>query len=192
MWESRSLAKKVPVAIFAADKVVRLDITVDEAGMEMLRSTPHPWLDRKIGKGKGPMNLTEKPYVKATVIEDGKVTHQDVGVRLRGSMGSWQKVDEKPGLFLNLDKFTKGQRFHGMEKVILHNSHQNPRFRNELLTGEVYRAAGSDLPARIKSSISWVKPEEFQNLKHRAAVLSPCIPIYHFESISPTAATRGV
>ena len=47
---------------FAADTVVRLDIEVDEAGMQALRSTPHPWLDRKIGEGKGPMNLTATPW----------------------------------------------------------------------------------------------------------------------------------
>lgn len=139
-WAAGS--KEDRAAFFSSDKVVRIDITVDDAGMEVLRSTPHPWFDRKIGEGKGPNHLPEKPYVKATVVEDGKVTHRDVGVRLRGGMGSWQKVDEKPGLFLNLDKFTKGQRFHGMEKVILHNSHQDPRFMNELLTGEVFRAAG--------------------------------------------------
>ena len=125
---------------FAADKVVRLDITVDEAGMQVLRETKHPWFERSPGQGAN--SLPEKPYVKGTVVEDGTVVHRNVGVRLRGGMGSWQKIDEKPGLFLNMDKFEKSQRFHGMEKVILHNSHQDPRYMNELLTGEVYRAAG--------------------------------------------------
>ena len=127
---------------FAVDKVVRLDITVDEPGMRVLRETKHPWFDRKIGEGAGPNSLPEKPYVNATVVEDGKFTYKNVGIRLRGGMGSWQKVDEKPGLFLNVDKFVKRQRFHGMEKVILHNSQQDPRYMNELLTGEVFRAAG--------------------------------------------------
>jgi len=129
-------------AFFGSDKIVRLDITVDEASLAILRGTPHPWFDRKAGQGKGPMSLTEKPYVKASVTEDGAKTYRDVGVRLRGGMGSWRKMDEKPGLFLNMDKFAKGQRFHGMEKVILHNSVQDPRFMNELLSGEVFRAAG--------------------------------------------------
>jgi spore coat protein H len=139
---ARAGSREDRAAFFSSDKVVRIDITIDDPGMEVLRGTPHPWFDRKVGAGTGPLNLTEKPYVRATVVEDGTITHSDVGVRLRGGMGSWQKVDEKPGLFLNMDRFIKGQRFHGMEKVILHNSHQDPRFMNELLTGEVYRAAG--------------------------------------------------
>jgi hypothetical protein len=129
-------------ALFAADKVVRIEIMVDDDGMQVLRSTPHPWFDRKVGQGNGPNGIPDKPYVKATIVIDGNERRSDVGLRLRGGMGSWQKVDEKPGLFLNMDKFVKGQRFHGMEKAILHNSHQDPRFMNELLTGEVYRAAG--------------------------------------------------
>lgn len=141
---SKSVLEKLDdrKAFFEADKVLHLDITVDEAGMRVLRGTPHPWFDRKVGQGKEPNNLPGKPYVKATVIEDSKRTYTDVGVRLRGGMGSWQRVDEKPGLFLNMDKYAKDQRFHGMEKLILHNSHQDPRFMNELLTGEIYRAAG--------------------------------------------------
>jgi len=41
---------------FKADKVVRVEIEVDQSGMEALRKTPHPWFDRKVGKGNGPMN----------------------------------------------------------------------------------------------------------------------------------------
>ena len=140
--EKAAVIDPARAVFFSSDKIVRIDITVDEAGMEVLRGTPHPWFDRKPGLGKGPMSLTEKPYVKATVTEDGARTYKDVGVRLRGGMGSWRKLDEKPGLFLNMDKFAKGQRFHGMEKVVLHNSVQDPRFMNELLSGEVFRAAG--------------------------------------------------
>ncbi|MBX9581340.1 MAG: CotH kinase family protein [Gemmataceae bacterium] len=108
---------------FKAGKVVRLDLTVDRKDLDALGRDP-------------------RKYVPAALTEDGKTTYEKVGVHLRGSAGSYQDVGDKPGLTLNLDKFTAGQRFHGMEKVHLHNSVQDPTYVQELLCGELFRAAG--------------------------------------------------
>ena len=83
--------KNERTVFFSADKIVKLDITVDEAGMQVLRETKHSWFERSPGQGAN--SLPEKPYVKGTVVEDGTVVHRNVGVRLRGGMGSWKKID---------------------------------------------------------------------------------------------------
>lgn len=82
-----------------------------------------------------------RKYVKATLKEGDKV-YKDIGIHLKGAAGSFRGIDDKPGLTLNMDKFTDGQRFHGMDKLHLANSVQDPSYLSELICGELFRAAG--------------------------------------------------
>jgi spore coat protein H len=63
-------------------------------------------------------------------------------VHLKGAAGSFRGIDDKPSLTVNMDKFVKGQRFHGMDKFHLANSLQDPSYVSELICGELFRAAG--------------------------------------------------
>ncbi len=83
-------------------------------------------------------------YVRASV-KDGFGEYSDVGVHLKGGAGSFRKLDSKPSLTLNFNKFKKGQRFHGLEKIHLNNSVQDPTFMTEAICGELFRKA--DVPA---------------------------------------------
>ena len=83
-----------------------------------------------------------RKYVKATIRENGKVCGRDVGVHVKGSAGSVRSVDDKPALTLNFAKFNRDQRYHGMAKVHLNNSVQDPSYTTDLLCGELFRAAG--------------------------------------------------
>jgi hypothetical protein len=83
-----------------------------------------------------------RKYVKATIKEDGKVCGEEVGVHIKGSAGSVRSIDDKPALTLNFAKFKKDQRYHGMAKVHLNNSVQDPSYTTDLLCGELFRAAG--------------------------------------------------
>src|SRR4051812_21532351 len=89
---------------FKGTNIPLLKITIPNASMNELRTTQ--WR-------KG-----DRPSVKCTVHE-GALTYTNVGVHLKGSAGSFQSVDEKPGLTLNMDKGAGGQAFHGLEKVSL-------------------------------------------------------------------------
>jgi hypothetical protein len=49
-------------------------------------------------------------------------------------------------LTLNFDKFVKGQNFHGIEKLSLNNSVQDPTYVSEKLSREIYVKAGVPVP----------------------------------------------
>src|SRR5207245_4926516 len=63
----------------------------------------------------------------------------------KGSAGSRRDLNDRPALTLNFDHFQEGQRFHGLDKVHLNNSVQDPSYLTELLCGDLFRAA--DVPA---------------------------------------------
>ena len=88
----------------------------------------------------------ERHYVEATMTEStaaGPVLYQKVSVKLKGSAGSFQHMDAKPGLTINLEKI-KGanERFHGMKKFHLNNCAQDGTYLNELMAGAIARKAG--------------------------------------------------
>jgi len=101
----------------------RLKIQIAEPEMQRLRQQP-------------------RAYVRCTVVEDDKTTYEHVGVKLKGSAGSFRGVDDRPGLTLNFDKFKEDQKFHGLDKVHVNNSHQDPSYLNELIASELFLAAG--------------------------------------------------
>ena len=82
-----------------------------------------------------------KKSVKATVSE-GSNTWKNVAIHVKGAAGSTRSIDDKPALTLNMDKFVKGQSFHGLDKFHLNNSVQDPSFMCEILCGDLYRRAG--------------------------------------------------
>ena len=102
-----------------------------------------------------------RDYVTATVCETGggdgqpEVVYAKVAVHLKGGPGSYQGVDDKPGLTLNFDKFSPGQEFHGLEKVHLNNSVQDPSYMSENLGNALFREAGVPA-ARVTYARVWI------------------------------------
>ena len=87
----------------------------------------------------------ERHYAEATMTETtaaGPVLYQKISVKLKGSAGSFQHMDGKPGLTLNFEKIKGGDRFHGMKKIHLNNCAQDGTYLNELIAGAMARAAG--------------------------------------------------
>jgi len=80
-------------------------------------------------------------YVRGTVREGDRV-YPDVGIRLKGSMGSFRDLDDKPALTLSFNQFSPGQRFHGLRKIHLNNSVQDPSYLTELVCGRMFEEAG--------------------------------------------------
>ncbi len=91
------------------------------------------------------LRASSRTYVTATVSEGGKV-FEKVGVHLKGSTGSFRTLDTKPALTLNFERFGPGQKFHGLGKIHLNNSVEDPSYLNEWLGGELFRAAGVPAP----------------------------------------------
>jgi hypothetical protein len=110
-------------AFFKSDKVLQLSLELGPKEMDALRREP-------------------RKYVKGTLKEGDKIVYKDVGVHLKGAAGSFRGIDDKPNVTINMDRFVKGQLFHGMDKFHLTNSLQDPSYLSELICGELFRAAG--------------------------------------------------
>src|SRR5688572_23176098 len=107
---------------FASGRVPHIRIDIAKTNMDSLRRDA-------------------RKYVPAT-FRDGDTVYTNVAVRLKGAAGSFRPVDDRPALTLNFDKYTPGQKFHGLEKMHLNNSVQDPSYMTELLCGELFVAAG--------------------------------------------------
>ncbi len=109
-------------AFFRKAKVHDLTITVSKKDVDSINKEP-------------------RKYAKCA-LKEGETEYADVGIHLRGAVGSYRNFDDKPGLTLNMDKFTDNQRYNGLDKWHLANSVQDPSYLSELICGELFRAAG--------------------------------------------------
>src|ERR1051326_1468246 len=83
--------------------------------------------------------------VLATIREGGNV-YTNVAIHLKGGAGSFRPFNDNPSLTLNFEKYTPGQTFHGLKKVSLNNSVQDPSYLNEKICRELFNAAGVPAP----------------------------------------------
>lgn len=121
--------------LFADGPVRLLRIEISEQNLAVLRR--YGWR-----KGEDPDN---RPEVPCTVREDTTV-FTNVAVHLKGAAGSFRPIDSKPALTLKFDKLAKDQVFHGLKKISLNNSVQDPTFIAEKLCRELYARAGVPVP----------------------------------------------
>src|SRR5687768_479503 len=72
------------------------------------------------------LRRNDRQDVRATVYEGSNVW-REVGLHVKGAAGSRvpRGIDDKAALTLNFQKFTPGQRFHGLRKIHLNNSVQD-------------------------------------------------------------------
>src|SRR5262249_19507883 len=121
--------------LFTNTAVPHLRIEVSPEGMAMLRRYHWEWA----------RNTESRTNVLATVRE-GTTTYTNVALHLKGAAGSFRPVDDNPALTLNFDKFAPGQRFHGLTKIHLNNSVQDPSYICEQINREVVLAGGVPPP----------------------------------------------
>jgi spore coat protein H len=79
-------------------------------------------------------------------VREGRVTYTNVLLHLKGAAGSFRPVADNPAMTLHFDKQLKGQRFHGLSKLSLNNSVQDPTFVSEELCRELFLKAGIPAP----------------------------------------------
>lgn len=121
--------------LFAEQTSVRhLQIEISKEGIDTLR---------RYNFRRG--NESERESVSATVRE-GTLLWTNVAVHLKGQLGSFRSIDDKPALTLNFDKWADDQKFHGLQKISLNNSVQDPSYVNEKICREIYNAAGVPTP----------------------------------------------
>lgn len=93
-----------------------------------------------------------RDYVSATVIE-GATIYTNVGIHLKGATGSFRALDDKPSLTLDFSRFQKGRKFHGLRKIHLNNSVEDPSYVNEIIGSEMFRAVGVPTPRATRSLV---------------------------------------
>ena len=95
----------------------------------------------------GLKSLRQEPrtYVRATIRAGTNVLHH-VALRLKGRTGSFRGLDDKPAFTLDFDRFVPEQRLHGLSKIHLNNSVEDPSYLHEKLGAELFRTAGIPAP----------------------------------------------
>jgi len=133
---SRGIAAAVPHSseLFGSTNIPRLRIEIPAEGIELLSQYEF--------RNRGSVARTN---VLATVRE-GDVVYTNVALHLKGAMGSFRPIDDKPALTLNFDKYADGQRFHGLQKLHLNNSVQDGTYVSEQVCREIFLAAGVPTP----------------------------------------------
>lgn len=121
--------------LFTSQTIRHLQIDATPAAMEALRSYS---FQRDTPR-------SDRPEVLCTVRE-GTNVWTNVAVHLKGSLGSFRPVDSKPSFTLNFSKHGSKQLFHGLEKISLNNSAQDPTRLSEKVARELYMRGGVPVP----------------------------------------------
>lgn len=117
-------------AFFRSGTVREIKIEVPAEGMRTLEHYHQVWGEKR----------PDRQDVHAT-IRDGTDVYTNVAIHLKGSF-TFQPVNKKPSLTLNFDKWSEGQRYHGMDKIHLNNSVQDATFLCEKFARTLFREAG--------------------------------------------------
>ena len=132
-----------PDDVFTKMEVLKIRIDIPREGVTVLRRAP-----RGFGFGES----VDRPAVKCTVRESGRV-YTNVAVHIKGAAGSFRPIDDNPALTLNFDKFAPGQTFHGLHKISLNNSVQDPSYLTERICRELFLAAGVPVPRAAHATL---------------------------------------
>lgn len=122
--------------IFRSTNLIQLSIEISEEGMQQLRNSQSGFQRRR--------NPQIRPQVRARVVE-GSSAYTNVAIQVKGT-SSFRPVDSAPSLTLNFDKFAPNQTFHGLTKISLNNSAQDPTLLHEKFSRELFVAAGVPVP----------------------------------------------
>jgi len=120
--------------LFAKGAIPQLRIDLDPAALESLRRHP-------------------REFVSATVSE-GDTRYPQVGVHLKGSVGSFRRVDDRPALTLDFCQFLEGRKFHGLRRIHLNNSVEDPSCVSEKIGSELITAAGVPAPRVTRALVA--------------------------------------
>jgi hypothetical protein len=120
--------------LFTNDRISHIRIQIGAEELARLRKEP-------------------REFVHATV-EEAATIYPDVAVHLKGSVGSFRAVDDKPGLTLDFARFQTGQRFHGLRRIHLNNSVEDPSYCNEQLGSELFRMAQVPAPRVTRAVVA--------------------------------------
>jgi hypothetical protein len=109
--------------IFTHDVIHEIDLTLGPAAVDALLIDPDA-------------------YVQADFEMDGIALGQ-VGMRLRGKIGSFRALTGKPKIKIDFNRFVPDQRFYGLEALALNNAVVDCGYLREPIAYSVFEAAGA-------------------------------------------------
>ena len=118
--------------VFDEDVLHEINITIPHSSWAALLNSPYT-------------------YMPARAEIDGEY-FGDVGVRLRGKIGSFRVLTDKPKMRVDLNQYVQGQRYYGLESVSLNNSVVDCSYMKEVVASEVFEHL--DVPA---SRAAWTR-----------------------------------
>ena len=121
-------------SLFNGFAVHRLEITISAQNAESLRRAP-------------------RTFVPATLSEEGHV-YSEVALRLKGAVGSFRPLEDKPAFTLDFIRFSSSQKFHDLRRIHLNNSVEDASYCNEQLGSEIFRQAGLPAPRVTHALVS--------------------------------------
>lgn len=109
-------------ALFTNSVVLKLQLEIAPSGVESLRLDP-------------------RTYVPV-IIREGDRAYTNAQAHLKGSIGSFRKLEDKPGFTIRLRGAATAGSFHGLKKFHLNNSVQDASYLSEWVCTELFREAG--------------------------------------------------
>ncbi|MCC6624279.1 MAG: CotH kinase family protein [Deltaproteobacteria bacterium] len=128
-----------PTPFFTPTAVFEVDLALTDAAIEALAIDPYTWvpgaitLRRPTGEVHGPL---------------------DVGVRLKGRIGSFRPLPDKAGFKVKLDWIDDDLHVEGLRKLTFNNMVQDPSMLHEVVAYTIFRAAGVAAPS---VGYAWVR-----------------------------------
>jgi hypothetical protein len=110
--------------------VVEIDLDLPPSSLDALEEEPTEYVE-----GQFSLTTTGASY--------GPL---EVGVRLKGGLGSFRPLGAKAAFKVKFNEFIPGQRFVGLKTLTLNNMVQDSSNMHEALTYEAFRAAGVAAP----------------------------------------------
>jgi len=99
------------------------------------------------------LRLDRNEYVVAQLIYDG-LALADVGLRLKGSVGSGRELPGKAGFTIKTNEHVRGQELTGLRKLHLNNSVQDRTHAHEPLAYETFARAGLPSPRAAHARVT--------------------------------------
>lgn len=115
-----------PAPIFDDAVLHTVAITLGEEARDALREEPYTW-------------------VQGDVVLDGEAV-STVGVRLRGKIGSFREIDQKPKFKIDFNRFVPDQTFQELESLSLNNEVVDCSYLRETAGYAVFHALGIAAP----------------------------------------------
>ena len=111
--------------------VNRADITLPQSSYDALQAD-----------GKGAYQPAQMVFTTAK----GPSEKLEVGLRLKGGLGSWRTLDQKAAFKVKMNFAVKGQRLYGIKKFTFNNMVQDQSMLHEAVTYRLFRAMGVPAP----------------------------------------------